>query len=57
MMGEGSDEEEKEEGKESSGIKGMSLNNDSGCSWGIGKLSMLSTRRDCNALLRIVYLH
>uniref|UniRef100_A0A8C7S0Q4 Solute carrier family 4 member 1 adaptor protein n=1 Tax=Oncorhynchus mykiss TaxID=8022 RepID=A0A8C7S0Q4_ONCMY len=35
MMGEGSDEEEKEEGKESSGIQGKSLNNDSGCSWGI----------------------
>uniref|UniRef100_A0A4W5M037 Solute carrier family 4 member 1 adaptor protein n=1 Tax=Hucho hucho TaxID=62062 RepID=A0A4W5M037_9TELE len=35
MMGEGSDEEEKEEGKESSGITGKSLNNDSGCSWGI----------------------
>ncbi|KAM9571646.1 kanadaptin isoform 1-T1 [Salvelinus alpinus] len=35
MMGEGSDEEEKEDGIESSGIKGKSLNDDSGCSWGI----------------------
>ncbi|CAB1334826.1 unnamed protein product [Coregonus sp. 'balchen'] len=37
MMGEGSDEEdkEKEEGKESSGVKRKSLNDDSGCSWGI----------------------
>ncbi|KAJ7991032.1 hypothetical protein DPEC_G00293030 [Dallia pectoralis] len=35
MMGEGSDEEDKDEGNEESGVKGKSSNDDSGCSWGI----------------------